>query len=246
MTRLFLLLALSVSTLAPNLTFAEGTLDSAREALTTGRPAEAESALAQLEAERGYAPGALVTLAVAQLRQGHSGAAVVSLERAHLLAPSNAEVTELLEEVRAAQGVSAPTRSRATELALRWPARRWMWGGGLSLSLLLLAVLVLPWVRRRPARRALTAALGIGALGAGLAASALIAGHAVSRDAFVVQPQTALYLSPFEGAEQIAPLTEGAPLKVQEIHGDFLRVSGAAASGWVSAAAVERLIPDGA
>ncbi len=84
------------------------------------------------------------------------------------------------------------------------------------------------------------------AAGAALAAAAgLLAAHAVGGFAFAKRADTPLRAEPGPLASPTATLKLGTRLKVEEVRGNWLRVSGApSAAGWIFAGNVAATAPD--
>ena len=221
----------------------------AKAAYEAGRPSEAASILSALAAEEGVSAGLHYDLGVSLLDAGEVGPAILSLVRAHWLAPSDAGIAAALAVARQRAGLPerhAPAWERARNVLA---PDTWATFGGLALVLGCAGSVV--WmldpgrfVRTRGVRRALRAgtAVSSGAFLAAAIACASLAGEA-SRG-IAVGSEVTLRMAPFEGAEPRATLGAGESVRIEERHGAFVRVRADGARwGWAPASAIGEIVP---
>ena len=167
------------------------------------------------------------------LEQNDRGRAVLSLERARLLAPRDATVRTAL----AALGVEdmEPFAERTLRLVT---SREWFylavtsgWMAGLGIGLI---------VARRGRRRGLTwATLATGVALAGAATGMECSAHPL---AVVSGPGTALLVAPYPSATSEQPLSAGSMVTIGSAYDDFVQVEGAdGMKGWARRGSLERI-----
>jgi hypothetical protein len=184
--------------------------------------------------------GALVTLGTSALARGDPAAAVLSFERARLLAPR-------AEEVRSAvSGAGAPALGSLAGRTVSWiTPREWAslslglgWTAALSLAIAI--------VRGRKGRVAGLAVLCSG-MAFVLSMAGLVESNVVARTLAVVTGPTGVLVAPYEAAGATAGLRAGSVVVIGERYGDFVKVRGAeGVSGWVASGALHRVLDAGA
>jgi tetratricopeptide (TPR) repeat protein len=211
----------------------------AASAYAQGRYADAVRAYEGIAESEGVSASLYYDLGAAQLAAGEIGPAVLSFERAHWLAPSDAGVASALRAAREKANLAAidtpwwrPLRDVASPDG--WALVAWLAlaFGCAGASLALLPPALLGSAPR--ARRALHGAAfaGVGAfLVAALACASLAAetsrGIAIGSD-------LALRIAPFAEAESRGSVLTGEAVRLEERHGDFVRVrADGGRAGWV-------------
>lgn len=220
--------------------------ESANAAFAAGDFGAAKDGFAALIARDGPSPATLFNLGNAAFRAGAVGEAVLSYERALLLAPREQDVRANLRQVRKAAGLPEPDAGTWTRLVGLLTADGWAWLASGALYLLCAALLALRALRRlgpaHPARGALR--WGVAAL----AAMLLVAGAACAtrlgeRDrAVVLDTDPVLRVAPYPSATVSSELAPGELVRIEREHQGFSLVRTAAGrSGWLGDAAVARI-----
>jgi len=184
--------------------------------------------------------GTLVTLGKSALANGDPAAAVLSFERARLLAPRAFEVRSALS------GVGDPALGPWVARTVSWiTPREWsfMAVGFGWITVLLMTVAI---VR---GRKGLLAWLGPLCSAAILVLSmgGVVESNVASRTLGVVTEPTGVRVAPYEAAGATADLHAGSVVVIGERYGDFLQVRGAdGVSGWVASGVLRRVVGSGA
>jgi hypothetical protein len=192
--------------------------------------------------QAGYSADALYNLANAYARAGKPGLAVLSYERAALLAPDDADIDANLASVRSLAHVPARARGRLARLALAVNPTTAAWLGVLGLALLGIAV-----VSMRMAWRGRW--IPAGGILLGVALIALTAFNAMllwprMREAVVLIDQTPARVSPAPMADTAFVLREAETVTMTASHEDFVLIrTGAGLSGWVAGASLGAVVP---
>ncbi len=210
-------------------------LDDARTALVEDRCADALTAVARA---RGWSTERFVVEGDAHRCAGDLGRATLAYLRAARLDPSDPEVAERLDAVTLAAGL-APADDGVVDLVRRVRLEVWSWSAALlaSLACVLFAVGVL-WTRRYRLATALSVlTLAVGAL-------AHVAALPLS-DAVVVAPDAIARVSPAPTAPAAFDLRPGVVLSPRARRDGFVQVEVAGQLGWVPAAALASVAPDG-
>jgi hypothetical protein len=184
--------------------------------------------------------GALVTLGRSALAKGDPAAAVLSFERARLLAPRAFEVRSALSDV----GVPALGP---------WVARTVIWitpreWSSLAVGFGWITVLIMAVAMVR-GRKGLLAWLGslCSAVALVLSMGGVVESNIASRSLGVVTEPTGVRVAPYEAAGATADLRAGSVVVIGARYGDFLQVRGAdGVSGWVVSGALRRVVGAGA
>ncbi|MCF7785242.1 MAG: SH3 domain-containing protein [Prosthecobacter sp.] len=194
-------------------------------------------------ADRPVSAPALYNEGNAAQRAGRLGPAILSYERARLLAQDDTAIAHNLDLARQKAGVEAPM--------LSWwqkPAH-WLSFNGFavlgSLSLLLFAVTFfgMPVLSQSLGTIARGAAVSLGLVT--LLSWSIVAARWPELDrAVVVGTQPAVHIAPAANAAVLFDLKPGELVNEGSSHGDFIRISTAdGRSGWVAATDVEKVVP---
>jgi tetratricopeptide (TPR) repeat protein len=223
----------------------EQRFEAANAAFAEGRFADARAGFAEIAAS---APSVAVlyNLGNAAFRDGRIGEAVLSYERALLLAPRDPDTRANLRQVRKAAGLPEPNDGPWSRATRPLSASGWAWLASAGLYLACGALLGLRLVRgdgaRATFRPALRAALasGIALLVVGGAACAT---RLAERDrAVVLDEDPVLRVAPYASATVSSELAPGEVVRIERSHEGFTLVRTAAGrSGWTTSAAVARI-----
>jgi tetratricopeptide (TPR) repeat protein len=189
-----------------------------------------------------YSADGLYNLANAYARAGKPGLAVLSYERAALLAPDDPDINANLAYVRASAHIPTKPRSRFARLALSTSPTTAAWLGVLGIALLGIGL-----VARKAAPRFLWIPGGVTLLGAALIA--LSASNATllwprMHEAVVLIDQTPARVSPAPMADTAFVLREAESVTLTAEHEDFMLIrTGGGLSGWVSRASLGAVVP---
>ncbi|HEY4974243.1 MAG TPA: tetratricopeptide repeat protein [Steroidobacteraceae bacterium] len=189
-----------------------------------------------------YSADGLYNLANSYARAGKPGLAVLSYERAALLAPADSDINANLAYVRASAQVSMKPQNRLARLIQATSPTSAAWLGVLGLALLGIGL-----VASKVARRILW--IPGGAILLGSALIALTACNAMllwprMHEAIVLIDQTPARVSPAPMAETAFVLREAQSVTIAAEHEDFMLIrTGGGLSGWVARANLGALVP---
>jgi hypothetical protein len=185
---------------------------------------------------------ALVNLGKTALAAGERASAVLSFERAQLLAPR----ADFVRSALAAAGV--PAAGPSIDGAVSWiTPREWAilaegfgWMTGLSLAVVI--------ARSRSGALTLTRRLAIGsAVAFVLSVGGVVESNLSSQSLAVVTTPTGALVAPYEASGATADLRAGDVVRVGERFGHFVRVRGRVdAEGWVASGALHSVVGAGA
>ena len=183
---------------------------------------------------------AFVSLGRTALAKGDRASAILSFERARLLAPR----ADFVHSALADSGVPALEPSLA-QTANSITSREWSslavafgWMAGLSLAVAI--------VRTRGSRLARPLALG-SAIAFVLSTGGVVESNLASRALAVVMGPTGSLVAPYEGAGATADLRAGTVVITGERYGDFVQVRGAdGMGGWVPSGVLKTVVGAGA
>lgn len=224
--------ALVLALVAGTATFA-GAAPPSRDA-----PAAAERFEASIR-EDGWSARALLGLGNAYESAGQHGLAVLALERAHLLAPRDAEVSESLAHARTAAGVSAPESSAMRDALSKLTTDEWTWIALAGALLACCGIVGAAWRVRPALARSLAAAGSVAVVTAAIAAAIV----APSGDRAVVTTTSTARISPFPAAAGVFEALEGESVHIEHERSGFFFVRDGERGGWLPRASVERVIP---
>jgi hypothetical protein len=189
-----------------------------------------------------YSADGLYNLGNAYARDGKPGLAVLSYERAALLAPGDPDINANLTYVRASARVYMKPRSRFARLAAIPSPTTAAWLGVLGVALIGIGL-----VARKVARRFLWIP-GAG-IALGVALIALCVSNAMlllprMHEAIVLIDQTPALVSPAPMADTAFVLREADSVTMTAEHEDFMLIrTGGGLSGWVSRANLGAVVP---
>lgn len=189
-----------------------------------------------------YSADGLYNLANSYARAGKPGLAVLSYERAALLAPDDPDINANLAYVRASAHLSMKPRSRFARLVQTMSPTLVAWLGVLGIALVGMGL-----VARRVASRFLW--ISGGAILLGVALIALTASNAIllwprMHEAVVLIDQTPARVSPAPMGDTAFVLREAESVTMTAEHEDFMLIrTGGGLSGWVARANLGAVVP---
>jgi hypothetical protein len=189
-----------------------------------------------------YSADELYNLANSYARAGKPGLAVLSYERAALLAPDDPDINANLAYVRASAHVTMKPRNRFARLAPATRPTSAAWLGVLGIALVGMGL-----VGRRVAPRFLWIPGGAILIGFGLIA--LTASNALllwprMHEAVVLVDQTPARVSPAPMADAAFVLREADSVTIAAQHEDFMLIrTGGGLLGWVARANLGAVMP---
>jgi hypothetical protein len=189
-----------------------------------------------------YSADGLYNLANSYARAGKPGLAVLSYERATLLAPDDPDINANLAYVRASAHVSMKPRSRFARLVPAMRPTLVAWLGVLGIALVGLGL-----VARRIASRFLW--IPGSAILLGLVLIALTGSNAMllwprMHEAVVLIDQTSARVSPAPMGDTAFVLREAESVTMTAEHEDFILIrTGDGLSGWVARANLGTVVP---
>src|SRR6202034_1098502 len=182
-----------------------------------------------------YSAEGLYNLANSYARAGKPGLAVLSYERAALLAPDNPDIDANLAYVRAAAHVPMKPRNRFARLALVMSPSAAAWLGVLGIALVGLGL-----VARKVASRRLW--IPGGSIVLGVALIVLTASNAILM--WPRMHEAVVRVSPAPMAATAFVLREAESVTMTAEHEDFILIrSGGGLSGWVARANLGAVVP---
>jgi tetratricopeptide (TPR) repeat protein len=206
--------------------------DQANAAFAEKHYAEAVSGYQAVISQQGYSASVLFNLANAYYLDGKLGRAILNYERAQLLAPRAPDIAGNLSVVRRKAGIAEqPARWLSTD-ALSCL-------GGLAAILIAAGLLF----RQVTGRGGLVWVVATGLVL--LTVMIVLLLRYPERDrAIVVAKSVPVYIAPVTVTQPLFTLTEGRPVSIRKVNGDFLLVdAGNSQRGWVTPSAVERVTP---
>jgi hypothetical protein len=189
-----------------------------------------------------YSADGLYNLANSYARAGKPGLAVLSYERAALLAPDDPDINANLAYVRASAHVSMKPQNRLARLAQVTNPTSAAWLGVLGIALVGIGL-----VARKVAPRFLW--IPGGGILLGVALIAVTASNAIllwprMHEAIVLIDQTPARVSPAPMADTAFVLREAESVTMTAEHEDFILIrSGGGLTGWVSRANLGAVLP---
>jgi hypothetical protein len=189
----------------------------------------------------GYDAAQLYNLGNDYARAGQPGLAVLSYERARLLAPRDADIESNLHRVREAARVPSEPPSELQYFKLPHPL---MVAAVLLAGLLIMGLSGIAWRRTLAPARVLA---GTALIGAGLAAVAASNAALVwpkLEAAVVIAAQTPVRAAPAPLGDSLFVLAEADTVNITAEHEDFVLISTLQGkTGWIPQAAVARIVP---
>jgi len=218
------------------------TFDTANENYAAGHYSEAAKGFEQVIAERGYSAPVLFDLGNAWLKAGQPGRAILNYERARRLSPDDAAVQINLNLARQKAGVAANENQFREQVArvlsldpLAWTL---VWSMAIFCAVVLASRLLPVFPRWLSRSLAAIAMLAVVVAGAGIVL------QWPERDrAVVVAADAEAQIAPAAAAGVVFKLPAGEIVRARQSHHGYTLVHlRDGRSGWVKAAAVERVI----
>lgn len=219
----------------------------ANAAFAAGEFAAARTGFAEILASDGPSAAALYNLGNACFRAGLVGEAVLSYERALLLAPRDQDVRANLRQVRKAASLPEAEDGVWTRFVRLLTTNGWAWLASAALYLVCAALLALRLTRERGVRtQPRSGGLRI-AIAAGGTLLVVAAGACVTRlgerdRAVVLGTDPTLRVAPYASATASSELAPGEIVRIERTHDGFTLIRTAAGkSGWTSNGAIARI-----
>jgi hypothetical protein len=192
--------------------------------------------------EDGYSAANLYNLANSYARQGKLGMAVLNYERASLLSPNDPDIEANLKYVRAASHVPDPPRNAFDRVARRLSPLAVSWIGIVGFLLLGLSVLAAQLSRGRAWMRRAAFIVGVSMMA--LPVCDGIALWPTLHEGVVIGAATPVRVSPVPMGDSLFVLPVAETVNITAEHEGFLLIkTRSGQTGWVSRAAVARVIP---
>jgi len=204
-----------------------------------------QAALARMvptASQASYSADGFYNQANSYVRAGKLGWAVLSYERAALLAPGDPDINANLSYARNAAHVSVAPQSWYARLV---PSMNPALAAGLGVAGIVLVGIGLVVMRRTPRIRWLgRAALALGVMQICLMACSALLLWPRLHEGVVLVEQTAAHAAPASMADTVFVLREAQSVRMLGQYGDFVLVRTAAgASGWVTGTDVAAVVP---
>jgi tetratricopeptide (TPR) repeat protein len=217
---------------------AAGPVDEGNRAFAERRWADAVRHYEEAQQD-GFDPDVLFNLGTAYAKCGDVGRAVLSYERARLLAPRDAGVREALAVLRRASGLEEDLDRGWRDFHRRLTPDEWTWLGVAAGALLVTALLG----RKRLSRAAMARFAGAALLVA-LPAATAITKHALDLGRAVAVASADVLVEPHGGAEGAGRLRPGQVARtIRSSEGFVLVTTEGGLKGWVARPAVEKVVP---
>ncbi len=219
----------------------DGPFEDGKAAFAEERYEDAIKCYLEAQQRDGYSPAVLFHLGNAYARSGDVGRAVLSYERALLLAPREGAIRAGLDDMRRGADLEGDLGRGWRDFHRYLTTGEWTWLG-LSAAAVLLVALVF---QRKLSRRAVVRLAGAGLLVV-LPAATAITKHALDRDRAVVVAagETDIRVSPYEGAVASGKVRPGQVVWIARSFDEFVMVkSPRGAAGWIARSAVEPVTP---
>jgi hypothetical protein len=192
-------------------------------------------------ASAGYDAAQLYNLGNDYARAGQPGLAVLSYERARLLAPKDADIESNLHRVREAARVPTEPTSDLQYFKLPNPL---MVAAGLLAGLLFIGLSGMAWRRKLAPVRVLAVTALIGAGWVAVAASNAALVWPKLESAVVIAAQTPVRAAPAPLGDSLFVLAEADTVNITAEHEDFVLIRTLQGkTGWIPQAAVARIVP---
>ena len=211
---------------------AETAFQSGIEAYRAGDFTAAAKAFTESAAQRPTS-GAFQNLGNAEWQRGRPGYAIVAWERALWVNPRNVEAQNDLRFARKTAQLESPTMALYEVVSSWLPASWWAWLAGTSLWVAIGAVMLPVWLRTRRT----TWHQGVAAMGLTIFLLSVPAHFGImsrARQAFVLQKDTALRLTPTAEAQAITRLSAGEPARFIKARGNYVMVRTSRGIGWLN------------
>jgi hypothetical protein len=187
-----------------------------------------------------WSAASLYELGNAYATSGRTGPAILSFERARLIAPRDPAIRASLERTREAAGIAGPAQSRANAALARLSSDEWTHIAMLAAVLACVGVIGFAWSRER---RVMRTAVIAGALVSAFAITAAVRVAPSENAAVVVHGDTAR-IAPTLSADAAFTAPEGEDVRIEQRRGDFVYVRDGDRSGWIPSSAVERVLTE--
>lgn len=216
-------------------------MEQGNRAYAEGRYADAIRLYLEAQARDGFSADLLYDLGNAYAKSGDVGHAVLSYERARLLAARDGAIRGSLEEVRRGARLEGDLDRGWRDFHRYLTRDEWTWVGVAAGALLAGAL-----IGRRRLPRRVVVRLAVAGLLLALPAATAITKHALERDRAVViaAEETPVRISPYAAAEAKGRVRPGQVVWITRSFEDFVLVkSPMGAAGWIPRAAVEPITP---
>lgn len=214
--------------------------EAARLALAEGRYKEAEADYEALIRDHGYSAQLLYNLGNAYLRDGQAAPALLTYDRARLLAPRDGGIATNLAAARAELGMPNED-SETARFARLLPISTWTWlvAGAFWVTVAAGGAALLS----KRHRAATIAGAALAAVGGAISGGALLLSSR-DLDRGLAMAAVPVLVSPFESAQSGFSLAPGEDVDLGRCRERYVFVRDAhGRSGWVESVQVARLIP---
>jgi tetratricopeptide (TPR) repeat protein len=208
------------------------TFDSANAAFASGNYHGAIEQYNAILARDGYSAPVLFNAGNAYYRDGQIGEAILSYERAQVLAPRDAAIAANLRLARAKAGAPAPIVSEVQKAAHLLNPNTLAWIGSAALAAVCLAVALMLFF---PTFSQSKLVLGVAVVMLVTIATSLAIRWPEFDRAIAVVPNTAARIAPADTAAELFALKAGQPVTVVKNYGQFVLVrTRDGRAGWAS------------
>ena len=190
----------------------------------------------------GFSASVLYNLGNSYAQSNKIGKAILSYERARILAPGDPDITGNLQYIRKAHGIFEAEPSLASRCISRLTIDGWSILVAIFFTLICISLAVALLRKKNEMKRWIFIALGCLILLVFSTVASIIS--YTSRQVFIVtMPKTRILLSPFSTSASIGSIQEGRQLQVKKSHADYYYViDETGRSGWIPQSAIEAII----
>jgi len=243
---LILLFSFDFSFSSPAVSFANDTasisFQQGNAAYSRGDYDEAIRIFEKIISTHGFSASVLYNLGNSYAQSNKIGKAILSYERARILAPGDPDITGNLQYIRKAHGIFEAESSLASRCISRLTLDGWSKLAAVFFTLICISLTVALLRKKNEQKRWILIALGCLILLVFSSVASII--NYNSRQVFIVtMPKARILLSPFSTAASIGSIQEGRQLQVKKSHADYYFVTDETGrSGWIPQSAIEAII----
>ncbi len=236
-----ILLAAAMATLFLAAPAPAQTLDDANRDFVAGKYHDSTLGYQALLAKNGYSAPVLFDLGNSYYREGNLAQAILAYQRAHWLAPGDADIAANLQAAQKQAGLPPAELRSSDKFAHLLSASAWAWLGCTAWTLFCASLLLRPLLPR------LASTFSFAAIATALVLTTAIAGAVFASDALkqaiITDKNVTALISPFPDAQVVFSPAPGETVTIEKAHDDYLWVTDHAGhSGWINKAQLSPIV----